>query len=64
MSGIRVSISSVPSRPTPCGITEKCVYRDANGVCDDPRTNKGNGDAYCHRKNNKDVVAILVPASN
>ncbi len=58
---MRVSIFSIPTTPTPCPET-KCVYhKEGNGICADPRINKGNGDARCHHWNNKDLLAKLAP---
>jgi hypothetical protein len=34
------------------------VYNQA-GICDEPRINKGNSDAECHRFLNKAVLAML-----
>lgn len=44
---------------TPHRCPKQCVYAVA-GVCDDPRINKGNGDAYCHRRGNREVLSWLV----
>lgn len=54
----RTSKFDLPNWETPCDLTTACVYRQS-GRCDQPRTNKGNGDAACHRMNNKDVLAML-----
>ena len=35
-----------------------CVYNSA-GLCDEPRINRGNGDAECHRMSVKDVLQML-----
>jgi len=61
MDGQRVSIRRIPNCPTLCGLGKPCVYRDANGICDEPRINKGNGDAACHALNNKDLLPHLAP---
>jgi hypothetical protein len=55
-TGERVSTLQLPRVPTPCPKT--CIYA-TEGMCDEPRINKGNGDAYCHKRNNKDVLAWL-----
>lgn len=55
---MRVSNRQLPSAPTPC--TNPCVY-SVNWICDQPQINKRNGDAYCHRLNNRDVMAWLRP---
>jgi hypothetical protein len=31
----------------------------SNGYCDDPRINKGNDDAACHRMSNKQLLEYL-----
>jgi len=54
---MRVQISALPDKPTKCNMVS-CVYND-NNVCDDPRINKANGDAECHKMNNKDLLLIL-----
>jgi hypothetical protein len=59
MGEIRIGLRNLPGLATKCEIPKQCVYRDANGICDDPRINKANGDSACHRMNNKDVLAIL-----
>lgn len=55
----RVSKRSLPNTPRRCTLAYACVYRK-DGICDEPQINKGNGDAGCHRANNKDVLAALV----
>jgi hypothetical protein len=42
-------------------VPKPCVYRDAQGVCDEPQINKGNGDSACHKMLNKDLKPHLVP---
>ena len=54
----RVSIRTIPSCPMFCSIGQGCIYRIAL-ICDDPRINKSNGDAKCHRINNVDLLAAL-----
>ena len=56
----RVSKRMLPGMPRFCTLAVQCVYR-VNGICDEPQINKGNGDAACHRMNNKDVLAALKP---
>ena len=56
---------SIPRTPTPCRYSE-CVYNGEegfgdypkvpDGICNDPRTNKGNGDALCHHKSTRTLV--------
>lgn len=53
----RIPAHCLPHRPTPCPRTG-CVYNQA-GICDEPRINKGNSDAECHRFLNKAVLAML-----
>jgi len=55
---MRVSIREIPSCPMFCWVSRLCVYRSTK-ICDDPRLNKGNGDAACHRMNNKDLLPLL-----
>lgn len=59
MDGQRVSIRQVPSYPCVCKVKSFCVYRDEWGSCDEPRINKGNSDAACHKLNNKDLLERL-----
>lgn len=54
----RVQISRIPNTPCLCSfgapyLREKCIYQDGQGVCGEPRTNKGNGDAGCYNVSNK-----------
>lgn len=56
----RTSQHSIPDSARNCLIYGECVYRK-NGVCDTPRTNKGNSDALCFSENNTFVVANLAP---
>jgi hypothetical protein len=55
---MRIQIDQIPRTPTPCPV-ENCVYRDDNGICDEPRINKGNSDAKCFRMSNKALLVIL-----
>ena len=55
--GIRVSKYDLPKGFTPCPYYT-CVYSDG-GYCDNPRNNKGNSDAVCHKINNKDLLKLL-----
>jgi hypothetical protein len=54
----RVSKRAIPTTPRMCSVPKPCVYR-VNGWCDEPRICKGNGDAACHRMNNKDLLPQL-----
>ena len=56
-AGIRVQRYQLPNVATPCP-KSMCAY-NTEGICDDPRINKGNGDAACHRTPNKDVLKML-----
>lgn len=53
---IRVQRRSLPDTPRSC--PKRCIYAVA-GVCDMPRINKGNSDAYCHTRGNKAVLSWL-----
>lgn len=53
----RVSIYRIPRHEMWCP-KEECVY-NKSGLCDEPRINKGNGDAECHKMNNKDLLVML-----
>lgn len=53
----RIQEHHLPAIPTQCMKTT-CVYA-VDGICDEPRINKGNGDAECHRLSNKRVLQIL-----
>jgi hypothetical protein len=55
---IRIQRSDIPDQPTPCAWPNACVYRK-DGVCDEPRTNKGNSDAACNRMTNKQLLIYL-----
>ena len=54
---MRVQLGDLGCEPRTCP-KAGCVYNLA-GMCDEPSINKGNGDASCHRMNNKDVLAML-----
>ena len=56
MTNRRVRSRDLPNVQTRCDKT--CVYRK-NGICDDPRLNKGNGDSACNKENNRDLLARL-----
>ena len=55
MSGI--SKRDLPNKSTPC-IKVLCVY-NVDGLCDEPRINKGNSDALCHKMTNKHLLELL-----
>jgi hypothetical protein len=42
-----------------CRIAKPCVYRTDDLVCQEPQTNKRNGDSACHKMSNKQVLASL-----
>lgn len=50
----------LPNIPSNC--QRLCVYSH-HGVCDDPRTNKGNSDAHCHKSGNAKLLIELLPDS-
>lgn len=54
----RTSIYDLPNWEMPCDLTRACVYRQY-GRCDQPRTNKGNSDAACHKMLNRDMLSML-----
>ena len=54
----RMQSGDLPGIPTLCGLERPCVYR-VEGICSDPRINKGNGDAACHRMGNRAIYAKL-----
>ena len=54
----RMQASELPGRYVFCALDRMCVYR-INGMCDDPRNNKGNGDAACHRMGNRAIYEKL-----
>jgi hypothetical protein len=60
IGGLRVQLSDLPAFPVQCPLTMPCVYR-VNGMCGEPRINKGNGDAGCHNISNRVVLAALDP---
>lgn len=53
----RVMLRHIPNTPCKCPVVQ-CVYNE-QGECDDPRTNKGNSDADCHKTLNKNLLLIL-----
>lgn len=60
----RVSIYAVPNEPRRCTVTAVCIYRP-DGICDEPRVNKGNSDSACHKMNNRDLLVELhLPATD
>jgi hypothetical protein len=54
----RVTIKMIPATLTKCPL-HGCVYNSKLGFCDNPRINKGNSDAACHRKTNRDLLMLL-----
>lgn len=62
----RVSIYDIPDYPKVCRVPKMCPYRGLTATtpewgvwCEEPRTNKGNSDAACHRISNKDLLKLL-----
>lgn len=53
----RVYPSDIPLEPTPCPISD-CVYNE-DGVCDEPRINRYNGDAWCYRLSTRRLLSLL-----
>ncbi len=56
----RMQRDELPDASMHCTLPRHCVYRK-DGLCDEPRTNKGNGDAACHRMGNRAIYAALQP---
>ncbi len=56
---MRTSIRDVPNVPCRCTVPKPCVYRYDGIMCDEPRINKGNSDAACHKMNNRDLILRL-----
>jgi hypothetical protein len=56
----RMKKSMLPMTPHNCQQRD-CVYND-DGICDNPRINKGNSDAFCWRKNIITVWQWIEPA--
>lgn len=55
-----VTKNSIPSTPMMCWYVDRCVYgKEGGGVCQDPRTNRGNSDAICHGVRPKMVMLWL-----
>lgn len=54
---VRHSTKDLPAAPAPCNVAD-CVYQ-AYGSCDNPRINRGNGDARCHRMAVPRLLKIL-----
>jgi hypothetical protein len=57
-SQTRMQRRDLPGSPVECSIDRPCVYR-VRRLCDEPRINKGNSDAACHRMSNRAVLAAL-----
>lgn len=57
---MRKQKSDIPKGPIECP-KERCVY-NTDGVCDEPRINKGNSDSLCFRMSNKYVIEMLIKA--
>lgn len=55
----RKSKLAIPNTPSNCTIVYACPYRNSAGACDEPRTNKGNSDAACHKMRNVDLITKL-----
>lgn len=60
---MRYQQRDLPDYPCVCPMIF-CIYHNKviGGGCDNPRNNKGNSDAKCHRKSNKWVVEIVKKA--
>lgn len=56
---MRVQKRSLPNEFVKCAVPRECPYMSSNGYCDDPRINKGNDDAACHRMSNKQLLEYL-----
>lgn len=54
----RMQARELPGREMRCNLEKFCVYRQ-NRLCDDPRNNKGNGDAACHKMGNRAIYEKL-----
>lgn len=57
---IRIQRSDLPLGPAVCPMPMPCVYRK-DGICDEPRINKGNSDAGCWDVSNREVLRCLIP---
>ena len=53
----RMQRIDLPAHSVHCNF-KKCVYK-VSGVCGDPRTSKGNSDAACFKKGNKEIYSFL-----
>jgi hypothetical protein len=62
MSELRTPKRRIPNWPSRCPFKE-CVYNQGD-YCDDPRTNKGNSDAVCHKMTNKKIIEHLENAAD
>ena len=62
---MRVSKYQIPTTESGCLLwSVECIYRDGFSLCDDPRTNKGNSDAACHKMANKTLLQYVHPQSD
>ena len=61
VSGVRKQKSDIPNIPCVCPHALCPYVSNSTGqlVCDTPRTNNGNGDAFCHTLTNKSVIRML-----
>ncbi len=60
---MRYQKRDIPNNPHRCTKIE-CVYNGHNtlsGICTEPRTNNGNGDAKCFFYSNVAVIKMLIP---
>lgn len=59
MTQNRLSKRHIPNKPTGCHHFT-CPYNSdgEDGICDNPRNNKGNSDANCHKTSIKDLLHI------
>jgi hypothetical protein len=55
---MRIQKRNIPSELVKCNLWG-CAYNSILGFCDDPRINKGNSDAACHRMSNKRLLTHL-----
>lgn len=62
MTMTRIPRHHLPDTMVKCGVPKSCPYMNSVGYCDDPRINKGNSDAACHRMGNRELLEYLPSA--
>lgn len=59
----RITRIDFPPEPRKCVISPYCVYRDEDGVCDEPSNNCYNSDALCYKWAPVFRLGLLAPVA-